>query len=84
IEQYKAEVQRLRPSETAIKTLSVNYAALLKEKEVGINHLLGQSPWSLLFIRGEAEQGDYEEDIELMLDAQDEEDIKKLKRRAER
>ncbi|PIA34302.1 hypothetical protein AQUCO_03800117v1 [Aquilegia coerulea] len=39
IEQYKAEVQRLRASEAEIKALSVNYAALLKEKEEQISRL---------------------------------------------
>lgn len=34
IEQYQAEIKRLRESEAEIKALSVNYAALLKEKEV--------------------------------------------------
>ncbi|KAI4355124.1 hypothetical protein L6164_003927 [Bauhinia variegata] len=33
IEQFKAEIKRLQASETEIKALSVNYAALLKEKE---------------------------------------------------
>ncbi|KAL6982052.1 hypothetical protein U1Q18_023669 [Sarracenia purpurea var. burkii] len=33
IEQYKAEIKRLQESESEIKALSVNYAALLKEKE---------------------------------------------------
>ncbi|XP_059634279.1 golgin candidate 4 isoform X2 [Cornus florida] len=33
IEQYKTEIKRLRESEAEIKALSVNYAALLKEKE---------------------------------------------------
>ncbi|KAL1360515.1 hypothetical protein HN51_005915 [Arachis hypogaea] len=33
IEQYKAEIKRLQASEAEIKALSVNYAALLKEKE---------------------------------------------------
>ncbi|KAE9595453.1 hypothetical protein Lal_00031233 [Lupinus albus] len=32
-EQYKAEIKRLQASEAEIKALSVNYAALLKEKE---------------------------------------------------
>ncbi|KAF5194438.1 Golgin candidate [Thalictrum thalictroides] len=39
IEQYKTEVQRLRASEAEIKALSVNYAALLKEKEEQISRL---------------------------------------------
>jgi len=34
IEQYRAEIKRLQASEAEIKALSVNYAALLKEKEV--------------------------------------------------
>ncbi|KAF7139616.1 hypothetical protein RHSIM_Rhsim07G0009400 [Rhododendron simsii] len=34
IEQYKEEIKRLQESESEIKALSVNYAALLKEKEV--------------------------------------------------
>ncbi|XP_027335643.1 golgin candidate 3-like isoform X2 [Abrus precatorius] len=33
IEQYKAEIKKLRASEAEIKALSVNYAALLKDKE---------------------------------------------------
>lgn len=33
IEQYKAEIKKLQESEAEIKALSVNYAALLKEKE---------------------------------------------------
>ncbi|GKB21247.1 hypothetical protein Tco_0855170, partial [Tanacetum coccineum] len=33
IEQYKAEIKRLQESESQIKALSVNYAALLKERE---------------------------------------------------
>ncbi|KAL8136398.1 hypothetical protein V2J09_002399 [Rumex salicifolius] len=33
IEQYNVEIKRLRESEAEIKALSVNYAALLKEKE---------------------------------------------------
>ncbi|CAA7408692.1 unnamed protein product [Spirodela intermedia] len=32
-ELHKAEIQRLRTSETEIKTLAINYAAMLKEKE---------------------------------------------------
>ncbi|KAK4793823.1 hypothetical protein SAY86_011817 [Trapa natans] len=39
IEQYKAEIQRLQESEAEIKALSVNYAALLKEKEDQISRL---------------------------------------------
>ncbi|KAK4787372.1 hypothetical protein SAY86_011205 [Trapa natans] len=39
IEQYKAEIQRLRESEAEIKALSINYAALLKEKEDQISRL---------------------------------------------
>ena len=34
MEQYKAEIKKLQASEAEIKALSVNYAALLKEKEV--------------------------------------------------
>lgn len=33
IERYKAEINKLQKSESEIKALSVNYAALLKEKE---------------------------------------------------
>ncbi|KAK7292740.1 hypothetical protein RJT34_15592 [Clitoria ternatea] len=33
VEQYKAEIKKLQASEAEIKALSVNYAALLKEKE---------------------------------------------------
>ncbi|KAA8516109.1 hypothetical protein F0562_019288 [Nyssa sinensis] len=39
IEQCKAEIKRLRESEAEIKALSVNYAALLKEKEDQISRL---------------------------------------------
>ncbi|CAK9134363.1 unnamed protein product [Ilex paraguariensis] len=39
IEQYKAEIKRLQESEAEIKALSVNYAALLKEKEDQISRL---------------------------------------------
>ncbi|KAF3439948.1 hypothetical protein FNV43_RR18226 [Rhamnella rubrinervis] len=39
IEQYKAEIKRLQESEAEIKALSVNYAALLKEKEERISRL---------------------------------------------
>ena len=39
IEQYTAEIKRLQASEAEIKALSVNYAALLKEKEDQINRL---------------------------------------------
>lgn len=34
IDRYKAEIKKLQESEAEIKALSVNYAALLKEKEV--------------------------------------------------
>ncbi|KAL8238426.1 hypothetical protein R6Q59_024812 [Mikania micrantha] len=39
IEQYKAEIKRLQESEAQIKALSVNYAALLKEREERISRL---------------------------------------------
>ncbi|KAM7276579.1 hypothetical protein ACFE04_018445 [Oxalis oulophora] len=39
IDQYKAEIKRLQESETEIKALSVNYAALLKEKEDQLSRL---------------------------------------------
>ncbi|GMP43653.1 hypothetical protein CsSME_00012932 [Camellia sinensis var. sinensis] len=39
IEQYKAQIKRLEESEAEIKVLSVNYAALLKEKEDWISRL---------------------------------------------
>uniref|UniRef100_A0A5B7BAA0 Golgin candidate 4 n=1 Tax=Davidia involucrata TaxID=16924 RepID=A0A5B7BAA0_DAVIN len=39
IEQYKSEIKRLQESEAEIKALSVNYAALLKEKEDHISRL---------------------------------------------
>nr|GEX39281.1 hypothetical protein [Tanacetum cinerariifolium] len=39
IEQYKAEIKRLQESESQIKALSVNYAALLKEREDRISRL---------------------------------------------
>lgn len=34
IELYKTKIKKLQESESEIKALSVNYAALLKEKEV--------------------------------------------------
>lgn len=40
IEQYKAEIKRLQESEAQIKALSVNYAALLKEREVPVCFLV--------------------------------------------
>ncbi|XP_062155719.1 golgin candidate 3 isoform X2 [Alnus glutinosa] len=39
IERYKAEIKKLQESEAEIKALSVNYAALLKEKEDQISRL---------------------------------------------
>ncbi|KAI3703184.1 hypothetical protein L1987_73082 [Smallanthus sonchifolius] len=39
IQQYKAEIKRLQESEAQIKALSVNYAALLKEREDRISRL---------------------------------------------
>nr|XP_043628845.1 golgin candidate 4 isoform X2 [Erigeron canadensis] len=39
IEQYKEEIKRLQESEAQIKALSVNYAALLKEREDRISRL---------------------------------------------
>ncbi|CAN8286149.1 unnamed protein product [Cochlearia groenlandica] len=39
IERYKAEINKLQESESEIKALSVNYAALLKEKEDQISRL---------------------------------------------
>lgn len=39
IEQYRAEIKRLQESEAQIKALSVNYAALLKEREDQISRL---------------------------------------------
>ncbi|XP_009766978.1 golgin candidate 4 isoform X2 [Nicotiana sylvestris] len=39
IEKYKIEIKRLKESEAEIKALSVNYAALLKEKEDQISRL---------------------------------------------
>ncbi|XP_057979894.1 golgin candidate 4 isoform X4 [Malania oleifera] len=39
IEQYKAEIKKLQESEAEIKALSVNYAALLKDKEDQISRL---------------------------------------------
>ncbi|KAL3829700.1 hypothetical protein ACJIZ3_018502 [Penstemon smallii] len=39
IEQYKMEIKRLQESEAEIKALSVNYAALLKEKEDQVSRL---------------------------------------------
>ncbi|CAI8607611.1 unnamed protein product [Vicia faba] len=46
IEQYKAEIKRLQASEAEIKALSVNYAALLKDKE-GQNVRLNKENGSL-------------------------------------
>ncbi|XP_073288715.1 golgin candidate 4-like isoform X1 [Primulina huaijiensis] len=39
IERYKSDIKRLKESEAEIKALSVNYAALLKEKEERISRL---------------------------------------------
>lgn len=39
IEQYKVEIKRLQESEAEIKALSINYAALLKDKEGQISRL---------------------------------------------
>uniref|UniRef100_A0A6N2NDA7 Uncharacterized protein n=1 Tax=Salix viminalis TaxID=40686 RepID=A0A6N2NDA7_SALVM len=39
IEQYKAQIKRLQESEVEIKALSINYAAILKEKEDQISRL---------------------------------------------
>ncbi|KAF6146775.1 hypothetical protein GIB67_007489 [Kingdonia uniflora] len=39
VEQYKTEIQRLHTSEAEIKALSVNYAALLREKEEQLSKL---------------------------------------------
>ncbi|CAM8997760.1 unnamed protein product [Rhodiola kirilowii] len=39
VEQYKTEIKKLQESEAEIKALSVNYAALLKEKEDQITRL---------------------------------------------
>ncbi|KAL3604164.1 hypothetical protein D5086_005023 [Populus alba] len=39
IEQYKAQIKRLQESEGEIKALSINYAAILKEKEDQISRL---------------------------------------------
>ncbi|XP_073278077.1 golgin candidate 4-like [Primulina huaijiensis] len=39
IERYKSDIKRLKESEAEIKALSVNYAALLKEKEDQISKL---------------------------------------------
>ncbi|XVF80147.1 hypothetical protein PTKIN_Ptkin15bG0047200 [Pterospermum kingtungense] len=39
IERYEAEIKKLQESEAEIKALSVNYAALLKEKEEQISRL---------------------------------------------
>ncbi|XP_068666950.1 golgin candidate 3-like isoform X2 [Aristolochia californica] len=43
VEQYKAEIQRLQASEAEIKALSVNYAAILKEKEEELSRLHGEN-----------------------------------------
>ncbi|KAF5191973.1 Dynamin, partial [Thalictrum thalictroides] len=43
IEQYRVKVQRMRPSEAAIKALSVNYAVLLKEKEAETDREAGHN-----------------------------------------
>ncbi|KAG9448431.1 hypothetical protein H6P81_014559 [Aristolochia fimbriata] len=39
VEQYKAEIQRLQASEAEIKAISVNYAAILKEKDEQLSRL---------------------------------------------
>ncbi|XVF73109.1 hypothetical protein PTKIN_Ptkin12aG0175100 [Pterospermum kingtungense] len=39
VERYRAEIKKLKESEAEIKALSVNYAALLKEKEEQISRL---------------------------------------------
>lgn len=39
MERYKSEIQRLQASEAEIKALSVNYAAILKEKEESLSRL---------------------------------------------
>ncbi|KAK1376744.1 Golgin candidate 3-like [Heracleum sosnowskyi] len=39
IDQYKAQIKKLQDSEAEIKALSVNYAALLKEKEDCISRI---------------------------------------------
>ncbi|GLT60638.1 hypothetical protein SLA2020_333960 [Shorea laevis] len=46
IQRYKSDIKRLQESEAEIKALSVNYAALLKEKECQI-HRLNQENSSL-------------------------------------
>ncbi|KAL2461517.1 Golgin candidate 4 [Abeliophyllum distichum] len=43
IEKYKVEIKKLQESEAEIKALSVNYAALLKEKEDQISRLTGEN-----------------------------------------
>ncbi|MCL7042543.1 hypothetical protein MKW94_018704 [Papaver nudicaule] len=43
IEKYKAEIQRFQASEAEIKALSVNYVALLKEKEEKLSRLHGEN-----------------------------------------
>ncbi|CAN6464576.1 unnamed protein product [Victoria cruziana] len=39
LDHYKAEVERLRASEAEIRRLSINYAAILKEREEELSHL---------------------------------------------
>ncbi|KAL2478725.1 Golgin candidate 4 [Forsythia ovata] len=43
IEKYKVEIKKLQESEAEIKALSVNYVALLKEKEDQISRLTGEN-----------------------------------------
>ncbi|KAL7238992.1 hypothetical protein ACSBR2_004982 [Camellia fascicularis] len=50
VEQYKVEIKRLHESEAEIKALSVNYAALLKEKEE-LADLLEEKNMSLAVIQ---------------------------------
>ncbi|KAI3928452.1 hypothetical protein MKW98_024053 [Papaver atlanticum] len=43
IEKYKTEIQKFQASEAEIKALSVNYVALLKEKEEKLSRLHGEN-----------------------------------------
>ncbi|KAK1376755.1 hypothetical protein POM88_032948 [Heracleum sosnowskyi] len=51
IDQYRAQIKKLQDSEAEIKAVSVNYAALLKEKEVHlINEVNSSLKQNLMFV----------------------------------
>ncbi|KAL6493987.1 hypothetical protein OROGR_031896 [Orobanche gracilis] len=54
IQQYQTEINRLQESEDEIKALSVNYAALLKEKEFSLNRV------NVLWLRADKPSPSYE------------------------